>query len=523
MCDLQKLVVALLVMAAVPAAADEPWIIVDDVLITEPADVGDVIVAASGSLTVRNVPDPGVRITGSVWVVNSSHLELSNSVIQFMSTYHGQYVLAAAENATVEIDGCDYRVPNGVQHGILVAGNAELELTDTDFGSLQQLLTVEHGRMRAERVNGNFEVIVQNDSRLELVDIPRDPEGGDLWVWVEFPEGCEAVYTPPMPGFISSWSFPPPDATGIAQSVEVTRSQAKLWPMLVREGSRLTLRDIPEDNWIVVGLYLYQDTSIEGLVNNLTYEDHTLDAGAHEIRLENATIDTWNLYPHGTARVRVRDSLLGEILSFADSHVELWNTTIDGSGGFFGARDTSTIVARESVFTCTIEATHQSTIELHGSSVRPYPSDPSGDWTRFGAYDQARLLADQTPIETTPALGGSGLIAVTYIANPPVHPPGPGSSAELSGFAAQFSDDETLVPGSWSIEAVPLAGGPAQPISTGSQNVENGPLGSWSDAESADDHVVILHLTDGWDRTLEGRVRVRGTTPRQRRSSGAVD
>jgi hypothetical protein len=516
-------VAALLVLGASLLSAEDPWIIVDDVVITEPMEVGDVIIAVNGSLTVTGVPAPGLQVTGNLWVVNFGRLVLEDSVIQFMGTYHGQYALAAAENATVEITGCDYRVPNGVQHAIFVTGDAELDLTDTVFGGLQQLLTAGDARMRAERLNGNFEVLVQNDSRMELTDIPRDPGGGDLWVWVEFPPDSEAVYTPPMPGFIDSWSFPPQGATGILQTVQMERCEAKLWPMLVREGSTLTLKDIPEDNWIVVGLFLYQSTEISNLVNNLTYVDEVFAIGAHDIRLENASIDTWNLYPNGVARVRVRDSLLGEILTFGSSRVDMWNTTIDGSGGFFGSRDTSTIVAWDCFFTSTIEAAHDSTIELHRSVVHPYPTDTTGDWTRFGAYDQARLLADHTPVDTTPALGGSGLIAVTFLANPPAHPPVPGSPADLFGYVAQFSADETLVPGSWSIEAVPLAGGPSQLIATGDENVEEDSLGTWSDSESENDQVLVFELTDGWDRTLEGRTRIRGSNPRHRRVKSTAE
>jgi len=517
------IVTALLMVGASLATAEEPWIIVDDVVITEPTEVGDVIIAASGSLTVTGVPEPGLRVTGNLWAVNSGRIVLEDSVIQFMSTYHGQYALAAAEKATVEIDGCDYRVPNSVQHGIVIVGDAQLTVTDTDFGDLQQLLTANNGRIRAERLNGHFEVIVQHDSQMELMDIPRDPEAGDLWVWVEFPSGSEAVYTPPMPGFIDSWSFPPPGATGILQNIQMERCEAKLWPMLVREGSTLTLRDIPEDNWIVVGLFLYQSAQVSNLINDLTYADERLAIGTHDIRLENTSIDTWNLYPNDDARVQVRDSLLGEILSMGSSRVDMWNTTIDGSGGFFGARDASTIVAWDSLFTCTIEATQKSTIELHRSQVEPYPSHPSGDWTRFGAYDEGRLLADHTPVNTTPALGGSGLIAVTFLANPPANPPGPGSPADLSGYVAQFSADETLIQGGWRIEAVPLAGGPSQLVSTGTENVEDGSLGQWSSSDPEHDQVLVFELTDGWNRTLEGRWRVRGINPRHRRTLGAVE
>ena len=216
-----------------PASAAEPWIISGDVVITEPMDVDDVIIAGAGSLTVRDLPEPGLRITGNLWAVGNASIRLENSVIQFMSTYHGQYVLAGIDDARIEVVGCDYRIPNGVQHGLVVGGEAEMVIEDTDFADVQ-LVSLNTARLIGRRLNGNFEVIVQDDSTMELADIPNTPEAGRIWVWVEFPRDSVAEYTPPMPGFISHWTFPPPGSVGIDQSVVVERCEAMLWPMLVR-------------------------------------------------------------------------------------------------------------------------------------------------------------------------------------------------------------------------------------------------------------------------------------------------
>jgi hypothetical protein len=268
---LLRTLIAALLLALPSAFADEPWIIIGHEVITEPTELGDVIVLGEGSLTATGVPEPGLQVSGNIWALGSSEVIFEDSAIRFMSSFHGQYALVAGETARIEIDGCDYRIPNGVQHGLIAAGNAELVVRDTDFGDVQ-LLTAQTATLTAERLNGHFEVIIQNDSSMALADIPRDPDGGNLWVWVEFPEGSEAVYTPPMPGLVDHWSFPPEGATGIAQRVTVDRCEALLWPMLVREGSSLTLQDIPEDNWIVVGLHLFQSTRVTDLINDTTYE-----------------------------------------------------------------------------------------------------------------------------------------------------------------------------------------------------------------------------------------------------------
>jgi len=494
-------------------AEDEPWIITEPVVLTEPAELGHVIVLAGGSLTVRDLGEPGLRIRGHIWVVGDGWVRLENSVIQFMSVFHGQYSLVGAENAKIDIIGCDYRVPNGVQHALMVSGNARMLVENTDFGDVQ-LLSANAALFEARRLTGNFEVLVQDESTMILEDIPRLPDAGKIWVWVEFPAGSVADYSPPMPGFIESWIFPPPGSTGISQTATVDRCETLLWPMLVRENSSVLLHDISQDNWIVVGFHLPNDGEVEELFNDRFYADHTLDLEDREFRLVNASIDTWNLYPQADAQVAVRNSHLGEILSLENSRVWMERTTIDGTGGFFGARDTSRITATHCRFTCTIEASQESTIELRSSIVEPYPIDPTGVWTRFGAYDDGRLFADQTPVLTTPALGGRGLIAVNYLHEPPQSPPA--GSVTLVGSVAQFSLDPEVAAGSWRLEATDRTGGVPMRIGGGEEYVEDGILGTWSGADSSLDYRLQTTLTDGLGRTLVGNLVVSGTNPRVR-------
>jgi hypothetical protein len=256
------------------------------------------------------------------------------------------------------------------------------------------------------------------------------------------------------------------------------------------------------------------DGSIDALFNGRFYADHTLALGDRDFRLVNASVDTWNLYPQADAHVTVRDSHLGEILSLENSRVRMERTTIDGTGGFFGARDTSRITASSSHFTCTIEATQESTIELRSSIVDPYPVDPTGVWTRFGAYDDGRLFADQTPVSTTPALAGRGLIAVNYFHEPPQSPPL--GSVTLVGAVAQFSLDPEVAVGTWRLEASRGDVGVPLLIGTGEENVEDDVLGIWSDADPASHYRLQTTLTDGLGRTLVGNLVVPGSNPRVR-------
>jgi hypothetical protein len=497
-----------LALAAPATAVDNPWIISTPVTVTAPMDVNDVIVTDGGSLTVTGVPDPGFRLFGNLLIVGHGVVHLADSVVQIMSVYHGQYLVIASDQGRLTIERCDYRVPNGVQHALVATGSATVTITDTTFG-FAQLVASANGVIDAERLDGTFEVILQEPASITLTDIPHTPGKGQLWVWPEFPPGSVASYSPPLPGFIASWTFPPAGSTGIAQSCVITRCQVMLWPMLVREGSDLTVHDVDPQNWVIIGLHLPNSATISGLVDGTTYQSLQLPLTDRRLVLENAAIRTWNLYPEGTASVSVSDSTIGELLAQDSSSAQLENVHVDGSGGYLGGNGSSTIEAYGSTFTCDVQASASATIELHGCSVLPYPTDATGASTYFGAYDDARLLLDATPATSTANFGGRGVIAGAAFTTPPAHPP-LGTDSTLNGTVVLYSLDPEVAAFSWRLEAQAQGAPDAQLLGHGEGNIENGLLGTWTGADPRVTYELRTVITDGLGRDLTARLTVPG-------------
>lgn len=511
------LVAALL--AASTGGAAEPWIIAQPVTVTEPTTrLGDIVIVTGGRLEITGVPEPGFQLTGSLLVAGSGELVVTGSAFRVMSTFHGQYFVAATEQGTITVTDSDYRVPAGVQHAIIALGDGEVRLADTDFGA-NQLVAAEQGRVTAERLNGDFEVILQEAATIALADIPRTSGSGGLWVWPEFPAGSVAVYTPPLPGYVSSWTFPPQGATGFGQRCTMERCLARLWPFLVRPGCDLVVRDVPADNWVVIGLHLPADAEVADLRNGDTYESHDLGLADRRLVLERTSVDTWNFYPQADARVTLRDALVGEVLATDASRVTLDRVTIDGSGGYLGVAGDAEVEARDSTFTCDVQVSGRGTASLRRCRLWPYPLDTGGSWTRFGAHDDGRLLLDASEATSRAVASGRGAIAVSGLLDPPPVAPGPGGHLELDGWAALYALDPALLPLQWRLEAVTEDLEPVL-LGAGTGNVEGGALGIWSGAEAWRAWTLRIVLTDALDRTLTGLTEVPAVTRIRRRLHG---
>ncbi len=484
---------------------EDPLILTAPMLVEEPAEFGNVIVYGAGELRVSGVRDPGVRFSGNVLAIEGGRIVFEDSVVQFLSEYHGQFALVALDGGEIEVRRCDYRVPQYVQHGIVTGGDGHALIEDSDFWFVQ-LVPMDESLIEARRLNGSFEVVVQNEAQVLIEDIPRDSGQGSLWVWPEFPSGSRAVYSPPSTGPVEAWSFPPPGSTGIGQHCTLRRCEVLLWPMLVREGCDLTLKDIPEENRVIVGLHLPNSLRLEGLVNQAPVGTGNVEISDRSIRLENASIDTWNVYPERDAEVELQDSVVGEALAFEQSTLRLYNTVVDGTGGFFGSEASSTVTAENSTFTCDVQATGNSTMSFKDCLVRALGQGEGS--IRVGAYDTARLFLGQTVVAGTEegsavlSLGGRGELAVAALETIPDRAPGPGETLPLRGWVGVYSLDPGLTRQSWSLSVGSACGGPTGLIASGNEPVDGGILADWSNSDPGKPMRIVVDVQDGAERWL---------------------
>ncbi|MGB9005092.1 MAG: hypothetical protein WCB96_05135 [Candidatus Aminicenantales bacterium] len=156
---------------------------------------------------------------------------------------------------------------------------------------------------------------------------------------------------------------------------------------------------------MVVGLHLPQSATITGLTNRLSYDDQVLPLSDRTLRLVNATIDTWNLYPQKEAQVTVRNCLIGELIAQDSSRVDMEGTIVDGTGGYFGASQNSFLTATGCLIACDVQAVGQAGMAFHQSQLLPYYFDETGAYTFLSVFDTASIHLDQTFLKATPVLG----------------------------------------------------------------------------------------------------------------------
>lgn len=391
---MRALALIILLAALLPA---EDWFIAGEtkVITTPTVHEGNIVVLAGGVLDIRA---PFTQ-TGFIGVFAGGLLKIRSCDFRLQSTYNGQFFLAALETGRIEISSIRFS-SNGWQAGIIALDDGVITITGSDFfldpaGTTQPGM-YGRGSITMEDCKGDFEVILLDHGRFEARRIPpapEDPARTKMWVWPTFGDGDAATLTYPAPG-LQDFTFPSPGDT-TAFSYALDDVNIPFWPLLVKPGSTVTLKDNPEDRHLIVGHLLYKD-AVLSLKNNTDYAGFTLPVDDREFTVVNSRIWTWNLYPYEDTGLVVKDSVLGEILGSEQSETWVFDSTIDGSGGFLGVNGTASITLVDSTVTTMVQSVEQGSLTFIRSSLQPHPIGIPSYLTLSGD-GQACLLETERP------------------------------------------------------------------------------------------------------------------------------
>jgi hypothetical protein len=400
----------LLCAALLPA---EDWFIAGETRTISVPTVheGNIVILSGGVLDIG----ADFTQTGFIAVFAGGLLKVHDCDFRLQSTYNGQYFIAALETGRIEMGDIRFS-SNGWQAGIIALDDGSADIRGSDFflepAGVTQPGMYGRGRITLEDSRGDFEVILLDAGCFEakrIPPLPEDPARTRLWVWPTFGDGDIATLTYPAPG-VQDFTFPGPGDT-TAFSYILDDVNIPFWPLLVKPGSTVLLKDNPEDRHLIVGHLLYRDAVLT-LRNNTDYDDFTLPVSDRSFRMVNSRVWTWNLYPYEDTVLVVKDSVLGEILGSEQSRTWVYDSTIDGSGGFLGASGDASITLVHSTVSTMVQSVDHARIGFIRSSLQPHPAGIPSYLTLAGEGSAALMETDPPEIMV---LGGSYCLPYTRI------------------------------------------------------------------------------------------------------------
>lgn len=338
-----------------PDLVRKDWTVTKDTMLKETARIEGIWIISEG---VRvTVASPWLELPATVFVKKGATLRFEGGLVAVPSTYNYQFNLQVEDGARLETDGV--KLAAAMPWGVGLNPGAAWHATKTVFPMHNLTATVpERGELVFNGVTTPGEMVLWPGAKVSLRDCT------DVLVWLHTETGARGRLDLPDGKQIARWRAPK------ALGLDVTMANMKdvMWGLVPSEGNQLMVRDA---TLRTTGLLFKgkESATVRGLKNGLRYGAEPVLASKIALDLMGSSVQTWNIYGTEQANVKVEDCLFGEALTFAFSRMTIADSTCDGSGGYFGSKDHSTMEVRDSRIACRIVAHDDSKLTLVNCTI----------------------------------------------------------------------------------------------------------------------------------------------------------
>jgi len=316
---------------------------------------GDLIVAAGGfhSSASRLVVNGDIIVLGYGSLASAV---FTRGTLRMNAHYRYQRKVQAEENGLVRFQ--DLLFLPGSNTSLNVGSQGVCEILDTDFAQGSFTAGVGPGGRITIRGSSNpGEFLPGEGSHFEASDVNQ------LLLWLVAEPGTQAQVVLP-PASVGDWTLDP----SWNRDLTLHAIGALDTGLIIEDNSTL---DVLGGTARAVGVLFSQfDADLDGFQNGDHITDRVFSWPGRNVHFQDVTVQTWNFYSAGLANVVVRNSLFGEALSFGGGgSLQILDSTCDGSGGYFGARNDGQVDAANSQILSEIVCDGTSVMRLKNSVV----------------------------------------------------------------------------------------------------------------------------------------------------------
>ncbi|MBI3831416.1 MAG: hypothetical protein HY291_17995 [Planctomycetes bacterium] len=337
------------------AAKTGGWTVTRDTSIEVSTRIDGTLVVDRG--ITLNVKAKRFQIRGNVQLKEGATLHAEDTSVELPCSYPYQYNFALADKSKLELVRCKAALP--LPWGVQLKKNSKADLQGTTFSACGFTFDVQEGSaLSLLKTVGAGEAVIAPASQV------RVNESAGLLLWFALPPNEPHRFDFPNGLRVERWTAP---SSG-GHDVSITASQGLMWGLVPVDGCDLTSQGV---ELRAVGLFFKGDSAreVKGLQNGTTYSADPVLAGHSKLKLGGSKVQSWNFYPAEKAVVNVEGCTFGEALCYGEAKLNVSDSTCDGSGGYFGARDKSAITAKKCKFTGRVIAHDDAKIVLEDCEI----------------------------------------------------------------------------------------------------------------------------------------------------------
>lgn len=262
--------------------------------------------------------------------MSSSNFQIKNSTIQL---HNGSLGGGFWDNSTFLQQKVNY-ISTQFPMTIALAGNSQISI---------------------DSCSGGMEFVLQDSTNLQITN------SRTFVIWNTISENdtahyalppANSVYNPIASDVSGVYQFPMMASytSGIHFNFLINNTDEIYWGVFSDKNSKTMLTNT---TLIACGFFFKgnADETVSNFINDSLYTSYTAQISDRIFSVSNSKIFAWNFYTLDSAKLTIKESFYGESLSFGKSHIDIFNSTCDGNGGYWGGQDSSTQTAYNCIIT----------------------------------------------------------------------------------------------------------------------------------------------------------------------------
>lgn len=298
---------------------------------------GPILVLNDGVLIFKNAT---VIDSGDIYIFQQGQLLADSSSLTFPQQYFYQRSLLALQNAVVKIQHCAFNY-SGMSHNLVVAGNASVTLNNIHQSDWTTCGLYNKSTLHINGCNQAGEYILSDSSTSVFKNADT------LILWHQFADTALVNFSFPNGDTVYNYNFNKtvPGVSRVEYSVNADTCHDVMWAMMPTNGSDIT---ISNSKIRAIGVWFqHHDTvNVSNLYNNSSYTNFVAPLADRNLHLINTDVQTWSLYVFDISHINIDSVTVGEVGTESKGSVSSSTPfLLDGSGGYYWATDTSSVLA----------------------------------------------------------------------------------------------------------------------------------------------------------------------------------
>jgi hypothetical protein len=281
------------------------------------------------------------------YISENSFFAVDSAIVTIPMSYKGEFNWFGFNNSTCQITNSNINLGMGALGGRFSDSTRFTQLNNQFVSTILPMTLSLTGNSvtSIDSCSGGMEFVIAENADVTIQNSIF------FMIWYTFADGDTANYDYPpsnsilIPGashITGNYQFSDalPNVSDLDLNVSIQNTDGVFWGIISKKNSAVTVNN---SSILACGFY-FDGTSSDtasGFIDAQLYSSYSSPFLDRTFSLNNSSVNAWNFYSSDTSEVIIENCVYGESIGFLNGITKVYNSTCDGTGGYFGGKHNS--------------------------------------------------------------------------------------------------------------------------------------------------------------------------------------